>query len=223
MLTWDIKTLLSSRRREGTKERREQEKEKEKRDQRVKALLSQIQYLHNEEISIQNSFLAMIYIPIAFLGVLIYYSYSTGKPQLFLLLPFLFCWCISNLMKYTMKILGIDAYIRYMEEELNQIYGEELFLWQSQLVYANGYSIWGVLGQAPCFLAVCAFLSYKFFQTLGEIVTDPWICWGLVAIFILQAGVLIIMAVYTGMHYHKVKAKIAVMTHTRGQDGGGAD
>lgn len=82
MLTWDIKALLSSRRREGTKERREQEKEKEKRDQRVKALLSQIQYLHNEEISIQNSFLAMIYIPIAFLGVLIYYSYSTGKPQL---------------------------------------------------------------------------------------------------------------------------------------------
>ena len=43
-------------------------------DQRTKMLLSQITYLHSEQVSIQNSFLAMLYIPLAFVGVMVYYA-----------------------------------------------------------------------------------------------------------------------------------------------------
>ena len=82
------------------------------RDKRADLLLAQITYLQAESTSIQNNFLAMLYIPLAFVGVMIYYAYqSPASVYLFLLLPFLFSWCIANLMKYTLKSFDIGAYI----------------------------------------------------------------------------------------------------------------
>lgn len=180
-------------------------------DQRTKMLLSQITYLHSEQVSIQNSFLAMLYIPLAFVGVMVYYAYtSPASEKLFLLLPFLFSWCIFNLMKYTMKALGIDAYIRHLERELNAWIGENLFCWQDQLVYANGYSIWGILGQVPCLVAVYAFLIYKFFEVLTNSTSslNPTISCFITLVFLIQAALLITMAVFTARHYHKVLKKV---------------
>lgn len=183
-------------------------------DQRAKMLLAQITYLHNEQVSIQNSFLAMLYIPIAFLGVIIYYAYQSDTSEvLFLLLPFLFSWCIFNLMKYTMKALGIDAYVRHLEQELNAWLGENLFCWQDQLIHANGYTFWGITGQVPCLVVVYAFLIYKFFGALSS----SKICENLLVVsffktvFWVQALLLIVMAFFTARHYHKVLKKVTTI------------
>lgn len=172
---------------------------------KVTLLLEQIKYIHNEIISIQNSFLAMIYIPLAFLGVMIYYAYTNNV--IFLILPFLFFWCLYNLMKYSMKIYGLDAYTRYLEESINSICGEPCFLWQSHLINCNGYHIWGILGQLPCFLAVGIFLIHKFLCTFFA---TPFSTIGWILLYLLAAEVilLLIMLFFTARHYYAVLKKI---------------
>lgn len=188
---------------------------------KAKMCLTQITYLHDEMISIQSSFLAMIYIPLAFLGVLIYYAYnSDAQTVLFLLLPFLFAWSMYNLLKYTMKMLGIDAYTRHLEKKLNKLMEDPtLFLWQDQLIYQNGYSLWGILGQIPCMMVITVFLVYKFVESILSLelpVTEvfSWlppkfplqICIkGFVGgMFCVQVLLLAFMAVCTAKHYFKV-------------------
>ena len=145
------------------------------RDKRADLLLAQITYLQAESTSIQNNFLAMLYIPLAFVGVMIYYAYqSPASVYLFLLLPFLFSWCIANLMKYTLKSFDIGAYIMVLEGELNNLYGgEELFRWERRYLDTNGYSNWGTFAQVPILFLVYAFLIVKFVRS--AIALESWV------------------------------------------------
>lgn len=134
-------------------------------------LLEQIKYLHSELCSIQSSFLGVISIPLAVYGLLIYYALQLegqNQAHMFVLLPFLFSLSLFNILKYTIKMMGLDAYIRYLEQQLNTFHKKSLFKWQSYLIYANSYSVAGGLVQVPIFLALAIFLGCKFFASINS-------------------------------------------------------
>lgn len=151
-------------------EQPDEEVRRAERDKRADLLLAQITYLQAETTSIQHNFLAMTYIPLAFVGVMIYYAYaSPGSAYLFLLLPFLFSWCIANLMKYTLKSFDIGGYIMTLEEELNRLYGAELFRWEGRCLGATSYSGLGTFAQAPGLFILYVFLIVKFILAVIEV------------------------------------------------------
>lgn len=125
-------------------------------------ILEQIKYLHGEFVSIQQVFVGIISVALAVYAVVIYYAINSDKEEIFLILPFLFSLSIYNILKYTIKVLGLDAYIRHLEKLMNITHKKPLFLWQTYLVYANGYSAFGTFPQLPCFLAMGVYLGYRF-------------------------------------------------------------
>lgn len=134
-------------------------------------LLEQIKFLHSELCSIQSSFLGVISIPVAVYGLLIYYALHSDTSDhpfnlLFILMPFLFSLSVFNILKYTIKMMGLDAYIRYLEGQLNSSHGKTLFKWQSYLIYANSYSVVGGIIQIPSFFALAIFLGYEFIKNI---------------------------------------------------------
>lgn len=136
-----------------------------------KDVINQIQYLHSEAMGMQSAFLGSISLPVGVFALILYYALSMDAPQqatLFVILPFLFSLSIFNLLKYSIKLLGLDAYIRHLERRLNESYQKPLFLWQSHLVYVNEYSLIGGLVQMPSFFAISIFLIYKFFHHLPD-------------------------------------------------------
>lgn len=129
-------------------------------------LLEQIKYLHSELCSIQSSFLGVISVPVAVYGLLIYYVLrmeEQAQVNMFALMPFLFSLSLFNILKYTIKMMGLDAYIRYLEQQLNEFHKKSLFKWQSYLIYANSYSVVGGVVQIPTFLAMALFFRLQVF------------------------------------------------------------
>ena len=137
-------------------------------------LLEQIKYLQSERCSIQSSFLSIISISLVSYGLMLYYAFDydlrlEGKVNyFFIVLPFLFALSFYNTIKYTMKILGIGSYIRYLEGTINKKNGKAIFQWQSYLVQANGYGLLGGVAQAPCYLIIASILVYKFLENIGK-------------------------------------------------------
>lgn len=85
-------------------------------DEREEALVvEQIKYLQSELCSIQSSFLAIISVSLGAYGLIIYYALSQDVAWLFILLPFLFSLSFYNILKYTAKMMGLDAYVSYLE------------------------------------------------------------------------------------------------------------
>lgn len=161
-------------------------------------LLEQIKYLQSELVSIQQAFLSVISIPLGIYGVMIYYAISLGENGrvLFVLLPFLFSLSFYNVFKYTIRMLGMDAYIRHLESLINEIRKEPLFLWQSKLIYSNGYSVLGCAAQLPCFVAIFIFLGIKFVEVIQDKTFGLFPYWKpiLIALLILQVLCFILMA-----------------------------
>ena len=134
-------------------------------------LMEQIKYLQSELCSIQSSFLGIISVPVAVYGLPLYYALQQegeASNLLFVLMPFLFSLSLFNILKYTIKMMGLDAYTRYLEDQLNRSHGKSLFKWQSHLIYANSYSLVGGVIQVPCFVALAIFLGYKFYENIGS-------------------------------------------------------
>ena len=170
-------------------------------------VISQIQYLHNEAMGVQSAFLGSIALPVGVFALIIYYALQSDKPAtIFIILPFLFSLSIFNLLKYTIKILGIDAYIRQLELLLNESYQKPLFLWQNTLVYANGYSLLGGLAQLPAFLAVFLFLMFQFFRYLPECDWFPYAPEIFTALLIVQGISLLLLLAGCATQYHAVEA-----------------
>ena len=139
-------------------------------------IMEQIRCLHNELCSIQSSFLGIISVPVAVYGLLIYYALqldsklSPSQPAntLFIVLPFLFLLSVFNILKYTIKMLGIGAYVRHLEGKLNASHERNLFIWRSHLINVNGYAMVGGVVQLPSFFAVAIFLGYEFFKNVNR-------------------------------------------------------
>lgn len=159
-------------------------------------IVEQIKYLQSELCSIQSSFLGVISIPVAVYGLLIYYALHLdgGKDSvniLFILMPFLFSLSVFNILKYTIKMMGLDAYIRSLEQQLNASHEKSLFKWQSYLIYANSYSVAGGIVQIPSFLALAIFLGYEFYSNLKKCNLFPYCKFVFAAsLFIQIAGLL---------------------------------
>ena len=85
-------------------------------------LIEQIKYLQNELVSIQQAFLGCISIPLGIYVLAIYYAFSSAAYSdiIFSILPFFFSLSFFNIIKYTIKMLGIDAYLCHLEKLINQ-------------------------------------------------------------------------------------------------------
>lgn len=133
-----------------------------------KLILEQLKYLQNEIISIQQGFISFVSIPLGVYALIVYYILNIADNQvkeiLFLLLPFFFCLSFYNILKYTIKILGLESYQRHLENMINRNHEKPLFLWQSFFVYANGYSFIGSIGQFPCIFVIFIYFTYNFFE-----------------------------------------------------------
>lgn len=173
-------------------------------------VLEQIKYLQNEYVSIQQGFLTVISIPLGVYALLIYYTVNVEHDKireiLFLLLPFFFCLSIYNILKYTIKALGLDSYIRHLERILNKSRRKPLFLWQSLFIYANGYSVLGFIGQMPCILVIFLYLSYNFFLTAIKTTVAPKVAISvLMILYICQLIMLLIMLLHCGLQYFAIE------------------
>lgn len=137
---------------------------------RDEKLVRQIEYLSQEYISIQSGFLAMIYVPMAFICVGVYYALE--REELFLILPFLTLWCLYNIIKYTIKSLTIGGYIKCLEQVLNgSDMKENLFLWRGKVFGTPPFSLYGSVGQIPCIAALMIYLIGKASDTLLKLQT----------------------------------------------------
>ena len=169
-------------------------------------ILEQIKYLHQELISIQQAFLSVISIPLGIYGVMIYYAISLDdKGQiLFILLPFLFSLSFYNVLKYTIKMLGLDAYVRHLESLINQQRKKPIFLWQSQLIYSNGYSLLGCIAQLPCLSAILIFLGVKYYNAIDKVELFPHGKTILTSLLIAQIICFALMTVASATQYYNV-------------------
>lgn len=158
-------------------------------------LLEQIKYLQHEIASIQQHFLGVISVSVGVYAVILYYSLAAGEQGrlIFVILPFLFMLSFYNILKYTIKILGLQAYVRHLETTLNQAIGKMFFLWQSGLVYANGYSFLASLAQLPCIAALFFFLGYQYVRYIGDFNLFPGSIWIMSGLLIAQVFCLIAM------------------------------
>ena len=79
-------------------------------------LMEQIKYLQSELCSIQSSFLGIISVPVAVYGLLLYYALQQegeASNLLFVLMPFLFSLSLFNILKYTIKMMGLAIFLGY--------------------------------------------------------------------------------------------------------------
>lgn len=178
-------------------------------DREEELLIEQMKYIQSEVVSIQQGFLGVISIPLGIYALILYYTLTVKdgdiKGILFLLLPFLFSLSFYNILKYTIKILGLEAYQRHLEKMLNENHNKPLFLWQNLLVYANGYSLLGFLGQTPCCLVIFIFLVYEFFAVgiKTKVLPEVFIIF-LIILFIIQLLFLLIMLLHCARQYFVV-------------------
>lgn len=158
-------------------------------------VLEQIKYLHGEYISIQQYFVGIISVALTGYAIIIYYALNSDNKEFFFVLPFLFSLSVYNILKYTIRALGLNAYIRHLEKLINTKHQKSLFLWQSYLVYANGYSVLGAFPQIPCFLAMGIFFGYKFCDAISSTTYPFCLILLLIILLIIQVMFLVLMSV----------------------------
>lgn len=155
----------------------EEKEDLELKEAEENILLEQIKYLNNEMIGIQKAFLGAISLPLGVYAIAIYYALqSKHQAMIFSVLPFLFSLSVFNILKYTIKMLGIDAYIRHLEGIINSSHKKNLFMWQTYLIHTNHYSIIGGGCQLPAFFALAAYIGVMFWKSvdsLGDL--KPWL------------------------------------------------
>lgn len=161
--------------------------------------VEQIKYLRQENISIQDKFLSWVSIPVAVLGVFIYYIEQAEIISLYLILPFLYFLTPYNLIKYTIRMLAINGYIKHMEREINILTKGNTFLWNSELInssfFKGGFSAITTLAQVPLHLVSGLYLIVKFKETLTFDTYFKSFHAVLVVCMILEALILILMLI----------------------------
>lgn len=169
-------------------------------------ILEQIKYLHGEFVSIQQVFVSVISIALAVYALIIYYALNSPKEkeEIFLFLPFLFSLSVYNILKYTIRVLGIDAYICHLEMLINTTHKKSLFLWQNYLACANRYSFIGTFPQLPCYIAMGIFLVYRFYLATKTITYPSAIIHTLIILLIIQAIFLAILGLNCVAQYWDV-------------------
>lgn len=168
--------------------------------------IEQIKYLHTELVSIQQSFLNIISVSVGVYALVFYYAFTaTGfEKEIFLLLPFLFLWSLYNILKYTIKSLGIGAYIRHLEKLVNRKHNKKLFMWESYLINANQYPLVGVLPQVPCILAIIFVVVYKYIVTIIELKVSLIVIMILSILLCFQIILMIWMLYRAAIHVKKI-------------------
>ncbi len=156
-------------------------------------VLEQIKYLNNEMIGIQKAFLGAISLPLGVYALAIYYALQSKHCAIiFSVLPFLFSLSVFNILKYTIKILGIDGYIRHLEGVINHFHKKNLFMWQTYLIHTNHYSIIGGCCQLPAFFALAAYIGVMFAKSVGSLGNlAPWLPTFLVVLLIVEMAMLL--------------------------------
>lgn len=161
--------------------------------------VEQIKYLRQENINIQDKFLSSTSIPVAVLGVFIYYIEKAKITSLYLLLPFLYFLIPYNLIKYTIRMLAINGYIKHMEREINILTKGNTFLWNSELInssfFKGGFSTITTLAQVPLHFVSCLYLIVKFIETLSFDMYFKSYHTVLVVCMILEVLILILMLI----------------------------
>lgn len=139
-------------------------------DKTISLITEQIRDLRAEYVSIQSSFLTMTALSFGGYGLILYYACkldvdSAPVNYVFLAFPFLFGISFINILKYTIKMLGLGAYLAQLEKIINSSERKNIFAWHSKLIYANGYNYVGV-AHIPCNLALYLIIGYKFYQNM---------------------------------------------------------
>ncbi len=143
-------------------------------DSEIPLITEQIHDLRSEYISIQSNFLTVTSIAFVGFGVVLYYAFYLEKNSadtenfinfVFIALPFLFGISFLNILKYTVRMMGIGAYVSHLEKLLNAKTQKNLFLWHKKMVGINGYTIVG-LAQLPCYFALFAVVTMKYLENM---------------------------------------------------------
>ncbi len=165
-------------------------------------LLEQIKYLFSEKNSIQTSFLTIISFSLGAYGIAIYYAFlfdaqhSDEVNYVFIILPFLFLLSFYNIIKYTIRMIRISEYIRHLEKSINELHKDKpIFQWESKIISANGWGIVGGVAQFPCYFAIVAILSVKFFENVNKPDVLPWLRIVLLVFIFLFLIILVILLV----------------------------
>lgn len=145
-----------------------------KNEQLINLYLEQIKYLVNEKISIQNQFLAGVNLPLVALGLLIYNLEKNasiqGVENIYLLLPFLYLLIPYNLIKFSTRMLGINGYLKYLEQQINALCNHDVFLWNHKLIncsiFPGGFATITTLGQIPIHMVTITYLIVKFYNII---------------------------------------------------------
>lgn len=153
-----------------TKEKLTQEKRlSDLQIRKVDLYLEQIKYITAENNSIQEKFLAGVDIPLAALGILIYYleSIDGSISKLYLLLPFFCLFIFYNLLKYTVRIFINNGYLQHLEAKINNIVGEKVFLMNQGMRNIStfkklGFAVLTTCAQVPIYIAISVFFGYRF-------------------------------------------------------------
>ncbi|MBR2553671.1 MAG: hypothetical protein IKE94_02305 [Aeriscardovia sp.] len=143
-------------------------------DSEIPLITEQIHDLRSEYISIQSNFLTVTSIAFVGFGVVLYYAFYLENNSadtenfinfVFIALPFLFGISFLNILKYTVRMMGIGAYVSHLEKLLNAKTQKNLFLWHKKMVGINGYTIVG-LAQLPCYFALFAVVTMKYLENM---------------------------------------------------------
>ncbi len=143
-------------------------------DSEIPLITEQIHDLRSEYISIQSNFLTVTSIAFVGFGVVLYYAFLLDNNKdnpadfinfVFIALPFLFGISFLNILKYTVRMMGIGAYVSHLEKLLNAKTQKNLFLWHKKMVGINGYTIVG-LAQIPCYGALFAVVAMKYLENM---------------------------------------------------------
>ena len=97
-------------------------------DSDIPLITEQIHDLRSEYISIQSNFLTVTSIAFVGFGVVLYYAFLLDNNKdnpadfinfVFIALPFLFGISFLNILKYTVRMMGIGSYVSHLEKLLN--------------------------------------------------------------------------------------------------------
>lgn len=148
----------------------------------INLYIEQIKYLRQEYVAIQNSFLAGSSLPITALGILTYYIENSDKASvncLYLFLPFLFLFIPYNLIKYSIRMMGINGYMKHIETSINTLVGNKIFLWNNELINCSflkvGFAVITTAAQIPIYVAITIYILVKFRNALiSDIIFKPY-------------------------------------------------
>ena len=177
-------------------------------DSDIPLITEQIHDLRSEYISIQSNFLTVTSIAFVGFGVVLYYAFLLDNNKdnpadfinfVFIALPFLFGISFLNILKYTVRMMGIGSYVSHLEKLLNAKSKKNIFLWHKKLVGINGYTIVG-LAQIPCYVALFILVGMKFYENMVKFYANEpvlsWLIW-IFTIFLIGIGIYSILVAST--------------------------